>query len=315
MLAASIVDRVLMIEGTDFRDGIYVEIAPVELRVQMKADGSGTTPTMQWFMLADFDTIRVNSAGHQDRIEFSSVWSLGRPGGNLSKPLYIHSGGGDDRILIRSGLLLGTVHIFAGGGNDRIDILSAGSQNRSTLRTMAYGEGGNDTILVLDGALRASGGSGNDTIIGGNQTDILYGEGGDDVIDAAKGNATIHGGTGHDSLRARDGVLDLRGGLGRDALYAYGPKSLLMYGGADDDELRVAGPIWGSSLLDGGTGHDRLNAMFAVVGGVSLIGGGSGDTLIGSEYSDNFYGQGGHDWIYGMGGNDYIDPDDDHVIV
>jgi Ca2+-binding RTX toxin-like protein len=316
LLAVSIIDRVLTIHGTDFRDNVRVEIGPVELRVRM-ISSNDAGPTDQSVPLRNFDAIRIKTFGDKDLIEFWSSYSrkLLRSGGNLNQPLYIHAGAGADTILIRPGLFAASVHIFAQGGDDRIEMPNLNPPVRSPLKTFVYGHAGNDTIQVRYGMLRAWGGSGNDTITGGPQTDILYGDGGDDVIDAGRGNATIHGGTGDDDIRARDGILDLRGGHGRDKLYAYGPKSLLMYGGADDDELRVSGPIWGATLLDGGRGHDRLNASMATGHGISLIGGGSGDTLIGSPYDDNFYGQGGRDWIYRMGGTDYIDPDDDVVIT
>lgn len=161
------------------------------------------------------------------------------------------------------------------------------------------GNDGNDFITDASGLNSLSGGAGNDTIRGGAERDRLFGGDGDDVLtggaetsveggagaDLISGgrNARLFGGTGNDTLYGAGGAESLDGGDGNDLLQWYsgsfdpGGDSMVdtLRGGAGNDTIRNGGDndlifgdegddvlisVYGTSILDGGAGNDRLEA-------------------------------------------------------
>lgn len=111
--------------------------------------------------------------------------------------------------------------VFLGGaGNDQFT-------NNTSLRSHAFGEDGNDTL------------------IGGSNRDDLFGGLGDDVLTGNAGDDKIYGSAGNDQISGNDGKDDLRGEAGDD----------MILGGAGDDEIRGGS---GVDTIDGGAGKDRI---------------------------------------------------------
>jgi Ca2+-binding RTX toxin-like protein len=107
---------------------------------------------------------------------------VGQSGGrlivNFDGRVYNYSSAGISRVL------------FSGGIGDDTFV------NRTSLRTIANGGNGDDTLI---------GGRGNDWLAGGAGNDDLRGEAGDDRLDGNAGDDHLAGGLGHDSLNGGSG--------------------------------------------------------------------------------------------------------------
>jgi Ca2+-binding RTX toxin-like protein len=101
--------------------------------------------------------------------------------------------------------------------------------------------GGNDLLLLGEGADFAGGQDGDDVLNGGGGADVLFGDAGADTLAGEAGDDRLFGGAGADMLSGGDGADYLDGNAGDDTLE----------GGAGFDELR------------GGAGADRF--VFAAV--------------------------------------------------
>lgn len=201
----------------------------------------------------------------------------------------IFGGGGHDAISID-----GSDTVDAGDGNDTVTGWNAsnsveGGLGADELRFTTYfdaaqrvtnlvanGGDGDDLILLVKAVLGADaywnvlhGGAGDDTLaLVGSQSSAF----GDD------GNDTING---SDDWNTFDNLLD--GGNGNDVIY--GGLHSTAQGGAGNDTL--TGSVYGAASVDGGEGHDRLDAGggfefdqdFLIFDVVTLRGGAGDDTL------------------------------------
>jgi hypothetical protein len=93
---------------------------------------------------------------------------------------------------------------------------------------LAYGRGGNDSIV---------GNSGHDTIYGENGDDALFGLGGQDYIDGGRGKDRIAGASGSDFLFGNSGNDTLEGGKGDDFILGGAGQDIL--GGGDASDIFV----------------------------------------------------------------------------
>lgn len=252
--------------------------------------------------------------------------------------LYGH--GGDDTLQGAGGADL----LYGGAGNDDVE----GGDGQDQL----YGEAGNDRIATwslseLDyylgpdrpAASSAYGGEGDDTLYGMSAGDSLFGGDGDDdfeilasgisveggagndqttlevYVDDVTDDVTIKGGEGDDLLRLTGGDLRLYGDTGNDTVSAYYGDGSILDGGTGDDRLVMSG-MGASCGLMGGEGNDVL--ISTSEGGVSNVGdgnrlnGGAGDdrieifyrdasTLTGGEGADSFA-------VWSMGYEEYPTP-------
>lgn len=206
-------------------------------------------------------------------------------------------------------------------------------------RVVAYGGGGNDTIVALgaensdgDGKpfglpLVICGGPGNDVIGGGAADDRLNGDGaldstgdcfdgqqagdGNDTVTGSAGDDHIWGGQYDDTLDAGPGADTVDGGYGNDDITG-GPEFDTLSGGGGDDTVS-AGPEPrydgvspdARNVIDGGDGHDPLLEGSPNVD--EIRGGWGDDNLSGFEGDDFLYGEGDDDVIAGGPGVDTID--------
>ncbi|HBJ37584.1 MAG TPA: hypothetical protein DDZ51_23075 [Planctomycetaceae bacterium] len=101
-------------------------------------------------------------------------------------------------------------------------------ENKTSLRSEAYGDAGNDTLIGGSNADTFHGGSGDDVLRGGAGNDHLYGDGDNDQLFGGSGVDYLYGGSGNDSLFGGDTstVDHLFGGSGADRFLVQGTDSL-----------------------------------------------------------------------------------------
>jgi Ca2+-binding RTX toxin-like protein len=113
-------------------------------------------------------------------------------------------------------------------------------------------------------------------LVGAGGSDYLYGNGGDDTLDGGLGNDEMDGGAGNDLVLGGGGndyILDSLGGSDN------------LYGGDNDDYLKVTRNsqtvAFGTILLDGGAGNDSLyyNGTLGRQDTVNMVGGAGNDLL------------------------------------
>jgi Ca2+-binding RTX toxin-like protein len=235
--------------------------------------------------------------------------------------LALRMGGGGDSVTIGSldgtDIAQSSVTVFGGDGDDVIDGYDADR------RVVAYGDGGNDTLV---------GGDRNDVLSGGDGNDVLLGSGGNDVIAGDSGNDQIiwhhsglyFGSDGDDVVDGGDGqdLLVIVGDVGDDAatisggggLFAEVTPAGVLVDAASDGAFIDAVNIEGL-FFDGGDGNDVvvLEGDLAGAGIVSVgfLGGAGDDVLRDNGYGAGFdvtaFGGDGNDTLEGSGGNDSLD--------
>lgn len=149
---------------------------------------------------------------------------------------------------------------------------------RGTLRVIAYGEDGNDTL----------GSSNNDdTLYGGTGDDIVDGGFGDDLLYGGSGGDTFIGNYGDDTVSYAD---HLAGGVTADIDAETEDDGLPGEGDTITPSVEnIVGSPWADSLI-GGSGSD------------GLAGAGGNDTLLGGSGADHLDGGAGFDTLYGGSG-------------
>jgi Ca2+-binding RTX toxin-like protein len=171
------------------------------------------------------------------------------------------------------------------------------------------GGGGDDTIV---------GSAGNDIIEGGawgNQN--LSGGGGDDVLHGGSGNDVLSGGDGNDIFRVTgnksagfEGYDSYQGGAGNDSIVATGSSvdiGMTAFGPANGMDVVDLSAVTGPSRLLGDWNDNVLDfSGVALLGNVSIEGGGGNDMLIGSAGGNVIRGDSGDDLISGLAGNDLL---------
>lgn len=158
------------------------------------------------------------------------------------------------------------IFFYGYDGSDRFE-------NRTAVRSTAFGMIGNDTLV---------GGRGNDYLDGGDDEDNITGNAGNDFIIMGyigndDGHNIAHGGSGADTLFGADGTDDLFGDGGVDFMKGYG----------------------GEDFMDGGLGNDDMD------------GGAGSDTLVGGFGNDTLFGGTGRDFLEGNDGDDDLNGADD----
>lgn len=200
-------------------------------------------------------------------------------------------------------------------GNKAADRFSVG--DGVIIPVTAWGNDGDDIILVAEASSTIYGGAGNDMIRGGSAVDTIYGEGGHDQIYGGSGNDFLYGQAGNDYIEGGGGVDYIYGGIDHLGTPSGGGESdfntLLgesgkdyIYGGSEED------------VIDGGTGDDEI---FAFAGrdviygedGNDLIDAGAGNDLVfGGFGDDELYGGDGDDLIFGDTGYPNLTADGDY---
>ena len=213
----------------------------------------------------------------------------------------------------------------------------------TTLSSIIFGDGGNDTLDGGAGSNTIFGQGGDDLIVGGRDSfasrdinntiavadledqtesddgdDALYGGDGNDTIFGGQGNDLLDGGDGDDMLSGQAGIDVFRGGDGIDTVdYSReSPFQLLVNletnvasgGTASGDTFDSIENLIGSDdRIDRFIGTADANHFWGQGGGDVFNGRDGDDILDGGADGDILYGEGGNDTIIGGGGQDYID--------
>lgn len=193
---------------------------------------------------------------------------------------------------------------------------------------IAFGEGGDDTIIGYTFADAIYGGDGNDRLFGRGGDDQLYGGNGNDLLNGDTGNDILSGGAGADvfAITKQAGattiIMDWKTGGGRDKLVFElfsSPMSLTPAQQGADTVLQLANNqkvVLKNTLVSSVTNDDivlvdtwQISAQFS---GTDLA-----ETYVAPDDANYvMWGYGGNDQIYGGYGIDQIyGGDGDDVIV
>lgn len=318
---AVVTDGVLVIDGTDGPDTVYVsqtipatwyEIAKVQVV------HNGTTQTFSKSLIRT-DVVRFRGNGGHDSFQNAAY-------------LYVDADGGGGRDTLSGGPMDDTLvggtnddSIYGNEGDDRV----SGGQGADELRGGAgndvlAGDGDNDTMRGGPGDDSVSGNDGYDLLYGDNNAgtaggvgaDRLFGGADNDVLVGEGGNDSLYGGAGADALYGNDGADRLWGDYGGAPTGGEGDDTLL--GGAGNDRLLGEGGgdflhgDLGNDRLDGGNGPDRLGGYWVGTifvdepGNDTVLGGTNNDWSDGGSGNDTMDMGGGDDFAAGGTGNDTL---------
>lgn len=259
----------------------------------------------------------------------------------------LHGGGGDDTILMRSGLSgFGTPgnnnQVFGEAGDDIMGFSLAGVA-QSNVGSGQLFDGGDDVdtfvfetfgngyqadlddgvffridtgaeIATLTNIENINAGSGNDRLVGNEADNILSGNDGDDYFFGQQGNDSLYGGAGNDTADFSSNfsgvIADLMEGAAVGT--AQGSDKLFsienIIGSNRDDE------IYGDNFDNVLSGADGYDLLVGFDGNDTLDGGSGNDELFGEDGDDTLTGGGGADVLDGGGGDDVIYADREDFI-
>ncbi|MEN9643698.1 MAG: hypothetical protein RL238_367 [Actinomycetota bacterium] len=206
--------------------------------------------------------------------------------------------------------------------NRRIRVVATFTDDRGTVQSVASAATAvaGDVFPGTPGFDVWTGTVSDDLAMGGALNDALNGAGGNDIIAGEQGDDTLQGGAGNDLFQVNGtghGFDNVNGGVGGDVIQARSNGTIIgLRSIAGIEQITSNGfanvTIWGT------TGAEVLNfGGVALVGIVSINGGGgndnlsgsaAGDVLNGGSGDDILVGNGGVDIITGAGGNDTITP-------
>lgn len=177
MMAADLINGVLIVAGTKKADTIQLDVPTVGLHTgELEVNVNGE---LSYFTLASVNSIRISALGGNDQVFIDDdividAWISGGSGHDELK-----GGGGADSI-------------YGENGNDQIQ----GSLGDDEL----FGDNGKDSLDGGDGSDFLDGGNGKDTCSGGLGDDRIKGGTGKDVLNGDAGNNLLDGDQGKNQL-------------------------------------------------------------------------------------------------------------------
>ena len=245
------------------------------------ADGQG-----EGTIVDPFSTLSPGTAGIFPDPDFQGQRILAIRGSSRNDNIVVSPTSGGKIQVVFNGKGLGafsassfhSIAAYGQAGNDTIVVSSA-----ITKPAQLFGNAGNDTL---------NGGSGKDTLWGGSDNDRLFGNNGGDELHGEVGDDALYGQAGDDSLFGEQGVDRIWGEAGKDTISG-GDGNDSLYGGAENDLVRGDADkdlIYGDSgndVLLGGTGTDNV------------LGGTGRDIVIGGDDKDTLQGDAGEDIVIG----------------
>ncbi len=280
MPSASLVNGVLLIDGTDGPDTVVVRQASGKISVRGQK--------------IDVDGVLVSAVRAADVSRVSVATGLGSDIVNLSSlriPATVDAGGGDDVVTGGAGADV----IDGGAGKDRLsggggaDVLRGGNGddvlNGGNGDDQLAGEDGNDRVNGQYGDDDNDGGAGDDRVIGGPGRDRNVGGGGADVVSDV--NARRHAGdAGHHPVAGVITAIDLdtstvtiQAESGELVTVTAGPDTVVSKGGDHATLAALAAGDWAVVTFDAAGGavliaarpreghgeHDRVEGVITAI--------------------------------------------------
>jgi Ca2+-binding RTX toxin-like protein len=143
---------------------------------------------------------------------------------------------------------------------------------------------------------------------------VAFGMGGNDTLIAGYNTHALDGGDGNDFVDGRNsGRLDaVYGGAGNDIVYGTRFSYAVASGGAGDDTIYV----YGGNQAHGDAGNDTILVMESSTGsGAHVTGGAGNDRITGNPRADWLEGNDGVDVLHGAGGDDLLEGGADADVV
>jgi Ca2+-binding RTX toxin-like protein len=203
------------------------------------------------------------------------------------------AGRSDANLLAGSG---GDDTLSGAAGNDTLDggagfdfanyfDAAAGVNVNLDFGTAADGQGGTDTLFLIEGAIGSDGFA--DTLLGGVGDEQLIGAGGNDTLDGGGGDDTLVGGAGADNLQGNSGsdwatYQEFLGGVSVSLAGEFGTSS-------DGDLLFSVENLLGTNFADTLTGGFGANTILGGSGNDVLDGGADNDVLDGGAGDDVYF--------------------------
>lgn len=284
----------------------------------------GSNPSASTFLLADIDSIVINTRRSSDTVLLD--FSLGNfvPSGGLT----FNGAQGNDTLRITAPTLNFTGIHFNGGddefgapGSDWLDATVGGGTDLylSDLKLSDYDElfrtppGGKlaepipgDTEVVHNGIelVRLTGGTGDNRFDANGYSrspvTMIGGSGNDDLV-GGNLNDSLVGGAGNDTIFGQYGTDFIDGGSGDDDLFDGGTEGgNTLLGGSGFDYISTGSE---DNFIDGGSDADTI---YGGPGDDTILGGDGNDFIAGGAGNDHLEGNAGNDTIYGGDGDDFL---------
>ncbi len=210
---------------SDLASNITIEVKGGKVRIL----DSNTSDELDARRLSDVQGLVIFASSQDDRISFDD--SIER----LRKPIEVHGGGGQDRLILIGSSARDQIVIEETVVHFNNAYLVFGNMEQIEVDA----RGGNDAVFGRDSSvpLILGGGSGNDFLVGSRHDDFISGQGGADTILGLDGNDLLLGGRGADFILGGRGNDTLVGGKGRDFLFGGLGNDLLINDVASVDDL------------------------------------------------------------------------------
>jgi uncharacterized delta-60 repeat protein len=298
----------LIVNGTASNDTIF----KAQGSVQWRPSGS-SGPILEAVTFSGMEHVTLNGAAGNDTFHDpgQDTTILGGAGddtiyidGTTGNGVIVDGGDGSDTYIVSTGALGGPVAIADTGATGTDTLSVQGTTGDDTIAVISSGLIVNGATITVGAGLESlavNGGGGNDsfTVLGALAAPLVFNN-------DQNGDFTVFGTPGNDSIIINAGgqgpgvTVKVNG----TSLGTFKPTGrIIVYGGAGDDDIQVAGsvgiPVW----LYGDDGNDRLNGGN---GGCVLEGGAGDDLLVGGNGRDLLIGDGGADRMIGNGGDDIL---------
>ena len=202
----------------------------------------------------------VGGFGHDSIVDFGAV--------NL---IFVNQG--NDTIVAAIGGMLGVSTILGGLGDATMVTQQVGQIFGNEGNDTIDAHETDFAITVVGGNNSADG---DDLIESGFGVDLAFGNGGDDTLLAAYGDDTVVAGAGDDLASLDSGNNLAFGNEGNDTLFSAVPGQSTVFGGMGDNSIRMNGsPGANRDLLQGNEGNDTIRGRRDV----DTISGGSGSDV------------------------------------
>lgn len=292
-------------EDYDAGMGVYTDGYQITVTV---TDSFGNTSTPETYLVPVLGSSLQGSTTHWGRTD---LLVAGTPGDD--EMAFTQSGTSitvDITQLNGSSVSLSSVESGVTGrvialGLDGVDVIDG--SGLTSIGLIAFGGGGDDTLI---------GGGGDDLLLGGLDHDVLIGDAGNDTLDGGEGDDIMQGGFGDDLLIDGPGsdFYDFSRGPTEDL----GNDTIIGAAGAEDYDIDgISFHNFNEAIVVDLTSATVVNMAGKLVLTVdsassleAVFGTPYDDLIIGNERSNFLFGQAGNDTLIGNAGDDYLQGDE-----